>query len=139
MKPIFVDKFICDIGNVKFNIEFKSGLVAIMGDSGKGKTLLAEYLAKWCINNGIEFSLYNYKNGNSIESAIGNLRNNIVIIDNADIILTDENRFGIALDESNQYVIMTRRLEGLMLDKNEIAFMKRSNNEFSLEYPLLGE
>lgn len=108
-------------GGVEFDIsKLNKGKNVILGDSGKGKTLIYKYLeAKSfedksivCINSKVH-AYEGYSEGYilNIISKIGLL----IVIDNADVILSPKIKEAISLDNNNDYIIIGRNTEGLYM------------------------
>ena len=122
-----------------FDLELKSNLTFISSKSATGKTFLFHALEAWSLSHPEENILclcHNDRIKMDISEKIKTCRNMMIVIDNADIILTDEIRKYIALDIRNQYVIIGRIVEGLLLTgKNRCGLeYDRKKSRFYLEY-----
>lgn len=124
-------------GRYKFNLNLKSGLTIIGGRSSTGKTLLYEKYRAYCRINKIENVVFINKNSWSGKNNMNNILNDsgkIFIIDNADILVND--RFGehVHKDEKNQYIIMGRRNDIYLAEKENVAVLINKGTEFKLLY-----
>lgn len=102
-----------------YDLQFDDRITLVGGDSGTGKTVLYEILEDLRLTSKYkEIKLFNYKSDNFIE-AVKQCRNNFVVIDNADSLITDEIRRFINFEVSNQYMLFLRNCDGLnVLDKS---------------------
>lgn len=96
-----------------YDLQFDDRITLVGGDSGTGKTVLYEILEDLRLTSKYkEIKLFNYKSDNFIE-AVKQCRNNFVVIDNADSLITDEIRRFINFEVSNQYMLFLRNCDGL--------------------------
>lgn len=161
MNKLIVDRCDIDNGDVEIHLEFKDRITIVGGDSATGKTYTFNALKDMSSISDVPYIFIDYSSRNMFRAGIKDVKGCMIVIDNADILLTREDKENIINDTNNQYLIFSRSCVGYRLPiermaefkmdreackitmaypyqhKNEIAFMKRSNNEFSLEYPLL--
>lgn len=129
-KPIVMDHFSTVHTSFVVDFKFTNNLTILTGDSGTGKTALFSFI-KECMAINPNIICLNYldyqKNiSNIIKSAEGKL----IVIDNADILLDDDIRKYIALDDKNQYLIIGRNPKNLFATKE---------NMFELDSEKVGE
>lgn len=99
---------------------FENNITFINGDSGVGKSAVYSFLQELATENK-KIKCFNYLDKNKrYTSTIKQSKDKLFVIDNADILLNNEIRQYIALDYKNQYVIIGRNPEGLMLNYDEI-------------------
>lgn len=68
----------------------------------------------------------------------GKIRNRLIVIDNADILLSEKRVIeGIRNDESNQYIVMMRKYDSLTKSQKNIARLIKRENKLMLYYTLL--
>ena len=125
-------------GKYKFNIELKSPITIILGNSSTGKTLFYNMLNEYSIDKSIEsFTFINgLKNKGEVEALLS-IPNRINIIDNADIILNKPLSF--YEKSNNQYIILGRMIEKYSLKNESIAVMVNKDNTFKLMYPMIAK
>ena len=125
-------------GKYKFNIELKSPITIILGNSSTGKTLFYNMLNEYSIDKSIEsFTFINgLKNKGEVEALLS-IPNRINIIDNADIILNKPLSF--YEKSNNQYIILGRMIEKYSLRNESIAVMVNKDNTFKLMYPMIAK
>ena len=78
--------------------------------------------------------VFNYTStGDEILASVKEKSGMLFIVDNADMVLTDELRTHIAFDFNNQYIIIGRNPSGLMLMTHQVCNIHFMNNILSLE------
>lgn len=113
----------------------------IDGDSAIGKTLVRKRI-ECLMSMDKAYSdikvisvdrLYQDTEFNVLEY-IKKLKNNCIIIDNADVLLDNKTREYIGYDINNQYIIMGRCNNSLAVTPNQIATLIREGNTLKLDY-----
>lgn len=124
---------------VNFDLIFYDTLTIISGESGVGKTVLFKTLENDSILGNIDAICLNYDDITSgiIDITLNSTQNKIIVIDNADIILTPEQKFKISIDQSNQYIIFAHSIQGIHPGEKSIAELEVKNNKGKLNYILL--
>ena len=77
------------------------------------------------------FKLFNYKS-DSLVAQLKKCRNNFIVIDNADILMTDDIRRFINFEFSNQYMLFSRNCDGLNASDKSFKVLKMENNIITL-------
>ncbi len=83
-----------------------------------------------CLNKEYENDL------SYVKHMISQSRNNLIVIDNADIVLTLEMKLSISLDDNNQYLIFTHSTKGFRPSEDSFAELIVKNNKGYLNYYL---
>ena len=79
-----------------------------MGDSGTGKTATFSFIRE-CMAIDSRILCLNYLDyQKDIMTIVSNTQGKLIVIDNADILLSDDIRKYISLDDKNQYLIIGR-------------------------------
>jgi Holliday junction resolvasome RuvABC ATP-dependent DNA helicase subunit len=99
---------------------FENNITILMGDSGTGKSASYSFI-KECMSMNPDILCINYLDyqkdiGEMIKSVTGKL----IVIDNADVLLSDNIRKYIALDDKNQYLIIGRNPKNLFTTKENL-------------------
>lgn len=112
-KPLIADKLHAVHTSYIVNFSLSNNIVLIMGDSGTGKSVVFTILQEAASNDDriIPISYLNKDIENQIRSQSGK----IIVVDNADVVLTDELRKYITFDSRNQYIIIGRNPRNLMI------------------------
>lgn len=125
----------------KDNIEFKFSLrcrTVIKGDSGSGKTYLAELIQdrqRAERENDEESTMPNITvitNKEAVDT-IRKVKRHLIIIDRADYILNEDAVKYINSDCNNIYLIYSRKQIGLEISPNYVGKLKRIGNIITLE------
>ena len=91
-----------------YELHFDDRITLVGGDSGTGKTVLYEMLEDLKLTKEYHaIKLFNYKS-DSLVAQLKKCRNNFIVIDNADILMTDDIRRFINFEFSNQYMLFSR-------------------------------
>lgn len=91
-----------------------------MGDSGTGKTAVFSFIRE-CMAINPNILCINYLDyQNDIRDIISKASGKLIVIDNADILLNDDTRKYISLDNKNQYLIIGRNPKNLFATKENL-------------------
>ena len=115
-----------------YNLEFISRITLVRGDSATGKTYLYQILedVKF-LPQYQDMKLFNYKSDDFHEE-LAKCRNKFIVIDNADILLTDEDKRFINFDKSNQYMLFMRNCDGLNLTQDSFTVLDDNAYQITL-------
>ena len=124
-KPLVMDHFSMVHTSFIVDFRFTNNITILTGDSGTGKTL-AFSLIRECMAVNPKLLCINYLDyqkdiGDMIRKADGKL----IVIDNADILLDDDTRKYISLDDKNQYLIIGRNPKNLFTTKENLFELVR--------------
>lgn len=123
---------------IETKIEVYRNLTLITGDSGTGKTFLFDSMkAIEKINKNSKYIFINIDNCNELKR-LKSLSGYIIIIDNADIILTENTRKYISSDKNNYYLIFGRDNRYLKTGAFNIAHINYNGHKLELEFPFIG-
>ena len=129
-KPIVMDHLSTVHTSFVVDFKFTNNITILTGDSGTGKTASFSFIQE-CMAMNPDIICLNYLDyqkdiGTIIKTAGGKL----IVVDNADILLDDDIRKYIALDDKNQYLIIGR---------NPKNFFATKENLFELVSEKIGE
>ena len=121
----------------KFEFHLRGKVTIVNGLSATGKTYLCRYVKEiqQDLNSdfGTEFGnvfLLDSENKNCIYDQSGKL----IIVDRAELILTDDIVNFINSDNSNRYLIFSRGLTGIRVTPNYFATIERDGDKYTLKY-----
>ena len=119
-KPIVMNHFSTVHTSFVIDFIFENNITILMGDSGTGKSASYSFI-KECMSMNPDILCINYLDyqkdiGEMIKSVTGKL----IVIDNADVLLDDNIRKYIALDDKNQYLIIGRNPKNLFTTKENL-------------------
>lgn len=119
-KPIIMDHFSTVHSSFIVNFTFTNNITILMGDSGTGKTASFSFIRE-CMAINPKILCLNYLDyQKDIKSIISQSEGKLIVIDNADILLDDETRKYISLDDKNQYLIIGRNPKNLFATKENL-------------------
>lgn len=133
IKPVVINFIKTKHTSFEVELQIDNNITFINGDSGTGKSAVFSFLEEFAAENKC-IKCFNYLDqNNSYKTSIKKSKGKLFVIDNADILLDDDMRSYIALDESNQYIIIGRNPTGLILDIDEIYELQSQNiNDITL-------
>lgn len=129
-KPIVMEHFSTVHTSFIVNFTFTNNLTILMGDSGTGKTATFSFIKECMAINPKIFCLNYLDYQRDIKGIISKTKDKLIVIDNADILLDDDTRKYISMDDQNQYLIIGRNPKNLFATKE---------NLFELESRQVGE
>lgn len=135
-KPVILENLKARHTTFLLDFHFTNNITLLMGDSGMGKTLIFGILQELSATDKrllcINYLDFNKEIENEIENASGKL----IIIDNADVILSDDIRKKIALDRENQYFIIGRNPKNLLATKENLFELDQEKAGNVISYSL---
>ena len=119
-KPLVMDHFSTVHTSFIVNFRFTNNITLLMGDSGTGKTAAFSFIRE-CMAVNPNILCINYLDYQSdIQDMIRRSDGKLIVIDNADILLNDDTRKYISLDDKNQYLIIGRNPKNLFATKENL-------------------
>ena len=119
-KPIVMEHFSTVHTSFVLDFIFTSNITILTGDSGTGKTASFSFI-KECMALNSDIMCLNYLDyQKNIAEIIKNASGKLIVIDNADLLLNDDIRKYIALDDKNQYLIIGRNPKNLFTTKENL-------------------
>ena len=116
-KPIVIEHFSTEHTSFILDFEFTNNITILTGDSGTGKTVSFSFI-KECMALNPDIVCLNYLDyQKNIGDIIRNSEKKLIVSENADILLDDDTRKYIALDDKNQYLIIGRNPKNLFATK----------------------
>lgn len=119
-KPILMEQFFTVHTSFVVDFKFTNNITILTGDSGTGKTASFSFI-KECMALNPDIVCLNYLDyQKNIISIIKSVEKKLIVIDNADVLLGDDIRKYIALDDKNQYLIIGRNPKNLFATKENL-------------------
>lgn len=119
-KPIVMKHFSTIHTSFIIDFTFTNNITILMGDSGTGKTAAFSFIRE-CMAVNPKILCLNYLDyQKSIMEIISKEEGKLIVIDNADILLDDDTRKYISLDDKNQYLIIGRNPRNLFATKENL-------------------
>ena len=135
-KPIVMKHFSTIHTSYIVNFEFTNNITILTGASATGKTASFSFIRE-CMAVNPDIVCINYQDyQKDIKKLIASETGKLVVIDNADILLDDEKRKYISLDDKNQYLIIGRNPKNLFTTSDNlfelVSEKKGEQTEFRL-------
>ena len=135
-KPIVMKHFSTVHTSYIVNFEFTNNITILTGASATGKTASFSFIRE-CMAVNPDIVCINYQDYQKhIKKLIASETGKLVVIDNADILLDDEIRKYISLDDKNQYLIIGRNPKNLFTTSDNlfelVSEKKGEQTEFRL-------
>ena len=119
-KPVVMEHYNKIHTNYVVDFVFTTNITILTGDSGQGKTAVFSFFEEDAAKNP-RLLCYNYLDyQKNIFEEIKSSEGKLIVIDNADLLLTDELRKYISLDGKNQYLIIGRDPRNLFATRDNI-------------------
>lgn len=119
-KPVVMDHFSTIHTSFVVDFTFTNNITILMGDSGTGKTATFSFI-KECMAVNPRILCLNYLDyQKNIKEILSNTEGKLIVIDNADILLDDDARKYISLDDKNQYLIIGRNPKNLFATRENL-------------------
>ena len=120
IKPIVMNHFSTTHTSFVVDFYFTNNITILTGDSGTGKTASFSFI-KECMALNPEIVCFNYLDyQKDIGAIIKSTERKLIVIDNADVLLNDEIRKYIAVDDKNQYLIIGRNTKNLFATRENL-------------------
>ena len=135
-KPIVMKHFSTVHTSYIVNFEFTNNITILTGAAATGKTASFSFIRE-CMAVNPDIVCINYQDyQKDIKKLIASETGKLVVIDNADILLDDEIRKYISLDDKNQYLIIGRNPKNLFTTSDNlfelVSEKKGEQTEFRL-------
>ena len=135
-KPVVMEHFSTIHTSYILNFDFTSNITILTGASATGKTASFSFMRE-CMAMNPDILCINYQYyQRDIKKIIASETGKLIVIDNADILLDDDARKYISLDNKNQYLIIGRNPKNLFTTSDNlfelVSEKKGEQTEFRL-------
>jgi hypothetical protein len=144
---IIIPKLTANFGqDLKFEFELKARKVLVLGESGTGKSLFRYIVQNTCKESIMnpelgklrsEIVVYDFHTGaNDLYRCLLSRQRfyKLIIIDDADMLVTEQTASLIAKDQTNQYLIFGRDTDLYSIPIKDRAFITEDGNKRTLRY-----
>ncbi len=136
-KPIVMDHFSTVHTSYIVDFDFTNNITILTGASATGKTASFSFIRE-CMAINPDIVCINYQNyQKDIKEMLAKETGKLIVIDNADILLDDDTRKYISMDEKNQYLIIGRNPKNLFTTNDNlfelVSEKKGEQTEFRLK------
>lgn len=131
-KPIVMEHFSTIHTSFTVNFAFTNNITILTGSSATGKTASFSFIRESMAVNPDILCLNYLDYHKDIKEILMNVKGKLIVIDNADILLSDEVRKYISMDGNNQYLIIGRNPKNLFTTKeNLFELISKKNGEMT--------
>ena len=135
-KPIIMEHFSTINTSYKVNFTFTNNITILTGDSATGKTAVFSFI-KECVPISSNLLCVNYLDyQKDIKELLSKTQGKLIVIDNADILLDDETRKYISIDDKNQYLIIGRNPKNLFTTKDNLYELVSKHKDDCTEFQI---
>lgn len=122
----------------RYKLHFDSRITLVRGDSAAGKTYLYQLLEDVKqLEEYRDIRLLNYKS-DDFHATLQGYRDKFIVIDNADILLENDDKRFINFEKSNQYLLFLRNCDGLNVSADSFTILQERECDVSLQKELVG-
>lgn len=119
-KPVVMNHFSTIHTSFVVDFKFTNNITVLTGDSGTRKTVSFSFI-KECMALNPDIMCLNYLDyQKDIANMIKSAKRKLIVIDNADVLLDNNIRKHIAVDDKNQYLIIGRNPKNLFATKENL-------------------
>ena len=119
-KPVVMEHFSTVHTSYVIDFNFTNNITILTGSSGTGKTASFSFIRE-CMAVNPKILCINYQDyQKNIRKLIEGETGKLIVIDNADILLDDDTRKYISLDDKNQYLIIGRNPKNLFTTSDNL-------------------
>lgn len=119
-KPVVMEYFRTVHTSYVVDFTFTNNITILTGDSATGKTASFSFIRECMAVNPAILCLNYLDYQKDIKTIVSQVSGKLIVIDNADILLNDETRKYISLDDRNQYLIIGRNPSNLFATKENL-------------------
>ena len=119
-KPVVMDHFSTLHKSYIINFDFTNNITILTASSATGKTASFSFMRE-CMAVNPNIVCINYQDyQKDIKKLIMSEAGKLIVIDNADILLNDDTRKYISMDDKNQYLIIGRNPKNLFTTSDNL-------------------
>lgn len=119
-KPLIMNELRIVHTSFVVDFAFTNNITIMTGAAGTGKSMIFSFMKEESAVNP-QLMCINYLNyQQDVKNIISNTKGRLVVIDNADLLLDDDIRKTILLDDKNQYLIIGRNPKNLFATSDNL-------------------
>ena len=119
-KPVVMEFYHTSHTSFVVDFSFENNITLLLGNSGTGKTAAFSFIRESMADDDRIMCLNFIDANKNIDELIQKAEKKLIVIDNADVLLSDETRKYIAFDKNNQYMIIGRNPANLMATEDNL-------------------
>ena len=119
-KPVVMEHFSTVHTSYVIDFNFTNNITILTGSSGTGKTASFSFIRECMAVNSEILCINDQDYQKNIRKLIEGEKGKLIVIDNADILLDNDTRKYISLDDKNQYLIIGRNPKNLFTTSDNL-------------------
>lgn len=119
-KPVVTESLRAVHTSFKVDFKISNNITLILGDSGVGRSVVFSILKETSVTDSRIIPISYLDQNKDIEGQIISQSSKLIIVDNADVLLTDNLRKHISFDSKNQYIIFGRNPKNLLITRDNM-------------------
>ena len=119
-KPVVMEHFSTVYTSYVIDFYFTNNITILTGSSGTGKTASFSFIRECMAVNSEILCINDQDYQKNIRKLIEGEKGKLIVIDNADILLDNDTRKYISLDDKNQYLIIGRNPKNLFTTSDNL-------------------
>ena len=135
-RPRVMEHFFTIHTSYIINFTFTNNITILTGNSATGKTASFSFIKECMAVNPTLLCLNYLDYQKELKALIKQAERKLIVIDNMDILLDDETRKYISLDESNQYLLIGRNPRNLFTTKENLFELVSRRNGDQTEFQI---
>ncbi len=135
-RPRVMEHFFTIHTSYIINFTFTNNITILTGNSATGKTASFSFIKECMAVNPTILCLNYLDYQKDLKALIKQAERKLIVIDNMDILLDDETRKYISLDESNQYLLIGRNPRNLFTTKENLFELVSRRNGDQTEFQI---
>ncbi len=135
-RPKIMEHFFTIHTSYIINFTFTNNTTILTGNSATGKTASFSFIKECMAVNPTILCLNYLDYQKDLKALIKQAERKLIVIDNMDILLDDETRKYISLDESNQYLLIGRNPRNLFTTKENLFELVSRRNGDQTEFQI---
>ena len=136
-KPIVMEHFSTVHTSYVVNFDFTNNITILTGESATGKTAVFSFVKECMALNPDILCLSYLDYQKDILQVIKQAEHKLIVIDNADILLNDETRRYISLDDRNQYLIIGRNPRNLFTTSENLFELTAEKKDEQIAFRII--
>ena len=104
MPKLIKDRITISDGRISFDFKLREPITLVQGDSSIEKTWFYNLYQKCAFEDNTVIFI-NWKDKDTVETLLKNVKDKIIVIDNADIVLPDSLALSFRKNKYNQYIL----------------------------------
>jgi hypothetical protein len=135
-KPIVMSRYHTVHTSFEVDFIFTNNITILIGNSGTGKSVSFSFLLESKSEDDRLLCLNYTDIKSNIKEILEEAEGKLIVIDNADVLLTNEMRRFIAFDARNQYLIIGRNIDNFLATEDNLFELESTEEKERITFRL---